>query len=128
MKKSGFQSGLVLIAMVVILLSDVTVAFSKPRLRPNLSPRNPIPRTNIIRTRIRGLTNHGREQIHNRNGGRGVSSGAILDAVRNGQVTRTRDKYGRLQLKYEGKNAVVYINRDGKLITAWPKNTNGQRR
>ncbi|MEG3886298.1 hypothetical protein QT971_19105 [Microcoleus sp. herbarium19] len=128
MKKSCFQSGLVLIATAVILLSDVTAAFSKPRLRPNLSPRNPIPRTNIIRTRIRGLTNHGRDQIHNRNGGRGVSSAAILDAVRNGQVTRTRDKKGRPQITYQGKNAVVNVNRDGRLITAWPKNKNGQRR
>ncbi|WP_333278175.1 hypothetical protein [Microcoleus sp. herbarium19] len=74
------------------------------------------------------MTNHGRDQIHNRNGGRGVSSAAILDAVRNGQVTRTRDKKGRPQITYQGKNAVVNVNRDGRLITAWPKNKNGQRR
>jgi hypothetical protein len=127
MKKSSFRPGLVLIATAVILFTDVTAAFSKPRIRPNLSPRNLTPRTNIIRTRIRGLTNHGREQIQNRNGGIGVSSAAILDAVRNGKVTRKKDQKGRIQIKYEGKDAVVIINRDGKLITAWSTNRNGRR-
>lgn len=128
MKKTFFHSGLVVIATSVILFLDVTAAFSKPRIRPNLSPRNLTPRTNIIRTIIRGFTNHGKEQIHNINGGRGVSSAAILDAVRKGKVTRTRDRQGRIQITYEGKDAVVKINQDGRLITAWPKNKNGQRR
>lgn len=128
MKKASFQSGLVLIATAVILFSDVTAAFSKPRIRPNLSPRNLTPRTNIIRTRIRGLTTHGRDQIKDRNGGRGVSGAAILDAVRNGKVTRIRDKKGRIAITYEGKDALVKINQDGRLITAWPKNRNGHRR
>lgn len=127
MKTSRFNSVLALLVTSVILLSDVGAAFAKPRIRPNLSPRNSTPRTNIIRTRIRGLTRHGRDQIYGRDGGIGVSASAMLDAVRNGQVRRGRDRSGRRFIQYIGRNAVVNINRQGRVITAWPTNRNGQR-
>lgn len=128
MKTSRFKSVLALVVTAVILLSDVGEAFARRRIRVNLSPRNATPRTNIIRTRIRGLTRHGRDQIYGRDGGRGVSGSAILDAVRNGQVTRRIDRKGRRFIRYRGRNATVNINRRGRVITAWPENRNGWRR
>lgn len=127
MKTSHFKSVLALLVTSVILFSDVGAAFAKPRIRPNLSPRNPTPRTNIIRTRIRGLTIHGKDQIYGRDGGIGVSGSAILDAVRNGQVSRQKDKEGRPFIRYTGRDAIVNINRQGKVTTAWPNNRNGRR-
>ena len=128
MKTSRFKSVLALLVTSVILLSDVGAAFARPGNRPNLSPRNLTPRTNIIRTRITGLTRHGRDQIYGRDRGIGVSASALLDAVRNGQVRRGRDQKGRRFIQYIGRNAVVNINRRGRVITAWPTNRNGRRR
>ncbi|HAJ61338.1 MAG TPA: hypothetical protein DDW76_31495 [Cyanobacteria bacterium UBA11369] len=128
MKTSRFKSVLALLVTAVVLLSDAGEAFARRRIRPNLSPRNATPRTNIIRTRIRGLTIHGRQRIYGRDGGIGVSGSALLDAVRNGQVRRGRDKKGRRFIQYRGRNATVNINRRGRVITAWPENRNGWRR
>lgn len=127
MKTSRFKSVLALLVTTMILLSDVGAVFAKPRIRPNLSPRNLTPRTNIIKTRIRGLTRHGREQIYGRDRGLGVSASALLDAVRNGQVTRRRDRQGRISIRYTGRNAVVNTNRRGRVTTAWARNRNSRR-
>lgn len=127
MKKSPLLFTLSLIFSALLILFHGESVLAKSRLRINLSPRNVTPRTNIIKTRIQGLTKHGKKQIYGRDGGRGVSASALLDAVRNGKVTRHIDKQRRRFTKYTGKNAVVNINRRGRVITAWPKNRNGVR-
>jgi hypothetical protein len=78
-------------------------------------------------THITGLTRHGEEQINVRDG-HGVSDRALQDAVAN--PTRSPvfelDEYGGTYT-YFGEDAEVILNKDGKVVTAWPKTRNGWR-
>lgn len=74
-------------------------------------------------TAITGYTRHGINQAISRNGV-GVSNSAIIDAVKN-PVKITGQSGGRFA--YEGNDAVVVLNKYGKVITTWAKNSNGTR-
>lgn len=68
---------------------------------------------------ITGHTRHGLNQSISRDGGRGVSAAAKLDAVRSPTKTVTQSG-GRTQ--YVGSKAKVTLNSAGKVITATGKN------
>ena len=76
---------------------------------------------------IRGLTDHASEQMAGRDG-HGVSDAAIQDAVDNPvKPSQYRpDQYGG-SYRYTGKDAVVSLNKDGQVTTAWAKSQNGWR-
>jgi len=70
---------------------------------------------------LTGFTRHGLNQVISRDAGRGVSAGAVLDALRN---PLRIVQQGKGVLKYVGDKATVIINRAGKVITAYgiPRN------
>ena len=73
---------------------------------------------------IKGFTKHGLEQILGRDGGVGVSNAAVSDAVTNPlEVTPQLDG----KLKYVGSDAVVILNSEGKVVTAWATGKKGVR-
>ncbi|MDQ7008638.1 MAG: RHS repeat-associated core domain-containing protein, partial [Acidobacteriota bacterium] len=74
--------------------------------------------------RITGHTKHGLNQAISRDGGRGVSPRAMLDAAKN-PVETVGQSGGRT--KYVGKDATVVTNKDGKVITTHANNRNGVR-
>ncbi|NLC83368.1 MAG: hypothetical protein GX748_19510 [Lentisphaerae bacterium] len=63
-----------------------------------------------------GYTKHGINQAISRDGGHGVSTAAILDAVRNPQSI-TPQANGTI--KYVGQSATVVLNQQGKVVTTW---------
>jgi hypothetical protein len=72
---------------------------------------------------IKGFTKHGINQAISRDGV-GVSSKAILDAVKNPmKVVNQADG----AVKYVGKNATVILNKAGEVITTWARNSAGRR-
>jgi RHS repeat-associated protein len=73
---------------------------------------------------IRGYTQHGLEQAIARDAGRGVSPSAILDAVRS-PLSENMQADGRIQ--YVGKDAVVVVNSEGRIVTTYPRNSAGLR-
>jgi len=72
---------------------------------------------------ITGYTRHGLNQAIGRDG-TGVSPRAILDAVRNPLSVNPARGGG---MKYTGSNATVILNKDGKVITTFPENSQGYR-
>ncbi|OEU66104.1 MAG: hypothetical protein BA867_08750 [Desulfobacterales bacterium S5133MH16] len=72
---------------------------------------------------MRGYTRHGLNQAISRDGV-GVSTRAILDAVRN--PTKIV-KLAKGAVKYVGENATVILNRSGKVITTWARTKLGWR-
>lgn len=74
---------------------------------------------------ITGLTRHGSDRAHGRDGGRGVSDEAMEDAVENPTVPVREQEGGRFY--FEGEGAVVVLNGDGEVITTWPTNRKGWR-
>jgi hypothetical protein len=77
---------------------------------------------------INGLTRHGEDQIQGREG-HGVNDSALNDAVEH-PVSPPRfklDDQGRGSYVYEGPDAVIVLNKDGQVVTAWAKNHNGWR-
>ena len=70
------------------------------------------------------FTKHGLAQVLGRDGGRGVSNAALLDAVKN--PSKVIQQAGG-KVKYVGKNATVILNELKKVITAWATNSNGVR-
>jgi len=74
---------------------------------------------------ITGFTPHGEQQAQGRDGGHGVSDAAMDDAVKNPISSPEAQERGTF--KYVGKNAVVILNSDGKIVTAWPRNSGGWR-
>ena len=63
-----------------------------------------------IAGKITGYTRHGLNQAISRNAGRGVKAKAILEAVRNPRkVIQQADK----TIKYVGKEAIVFLNKQG---------------
>jgi predicted amidohydrolase YtcJ len=75
--------------------------------------------------KITGYRKHGLAQAMARDGGRGVSPKAILDAVRN-PVKVVKQSEGKV--KYVGKYAVVVLNKHGKVVTTYAKGSKGIRR
>ncbi|MCI8403853.1 MAG: hypothetical protein HFE49_03020 [Clostridia bacterium] len=73
---------------------------------------------------ISGFTKHGLIQVLGRDGGKGVSEAALLDAVKN--PNKVIQQVGG-KIKYVGKNATVILNEARKVITAWATNSNGVR-
>ena len=74
---------------------------------------------------ITGRTQHGEQQAQGRDGGRGVSDEAMNDAVQNPLKPPEPQAGGKY--RYDGKNAVVVLNADGKVITTWPTGSAGWR-
>jgi len=67
-----------------------------------------------LETRITGFRKHGINQIINR----GISPGAILDAINNPIKIKIRPN-GTTQ--YCGSDAVIVLNPGGEVVTAWPQ-------
>ncbi|MCL1469442.1 hypothetical protein [Argonema antarcticum] len=132
MKTSRFKSVLALLVTAVILLSDVGAAFARPRIRLNRSPRNPIPRTGIIGTRLRGFLPTPRQHGQNRKRKHNIPARDVLQAVREGRIVRQhhqRGRNGRMRVRYEGRNATV-VTQNGRIVTTFwnnPLNRSRQR-
>jgi RHS repeat-associated protein len=73
--------------------------------------------------KITGFTKHGLNQIIGRDGGVGVSNKAVLQAVTEGEI-RPNPSGG---FKFIGRDAIVVLNKDGKLVTTWPRGSGGIR-
>jgi len=72
-------------------------------------------------------TTHGRESVEQHNG-HGVSSDAPNDAVQNPQIVEDDvDDLGRHATTFVGNDALVILNDNGQVVTAWPTNRNGYR-
>ncbi len=72
---------------------------------------------------LTGYTSHGLDQAIGREG-KGVSPGAILDAVKNPLKVVPQEEGKML---YRGKDAVVILNQNGLVISTWARNHNGWR-
>lgn len=80
---------------------------------------------------ITGYTEHGLAQAIGRDGGLGVSPSAILDTVKNPIKKITQVDSKGEKTKYVGKQAVVVLNKEGKVITTFAKGskyTRGRKR
>lgn len=79
-------------------------------------------------TRITGRTAHGEQRMNGSRGDGGVTDQAAEDAVNNPikPPQYKPDKYGG-GYRYTGKDAVVVLNKDGKIISAWAKSSAGRR-
>ena len=76
-------------------------------------------------TKITGFTKHGINRVISRDG-HGVADKALLDTVKNYKKIEPQGLF-RSKFKFVGKNAVVILNKTGKVITAWAKNKAGRR-
>ncbi len=76
---------------------------------------------------ITGTTEHAEQQIAGRDG-HGVNDAAIQDAVENPvkEPKYRPDQYGG-SYRYTGKDAIVNLNKDGQITTAWAKSRAGWR-
>lgn len=93
-------------------------AVAAPPQRPALPPAAP--------KQITGHTDHGHQNRLNRNG-HGVNDAALRDAVLHPiRVVRQSGQYGTT-FRYEGRNATVVLNSQGKVVTCWPRNRAGWR-
>jgi filamentous hemagglutinin len=76
-------------------------------------------------TQITGYSNHALEQIAGRDGGIGVSQSALNNAWSNPQkIEYFPSKYGPT-FRYTGKDAVIVVNTEGNVVTAWGKSAAG---
>ena len=73
---------------------------------------------------IKGFTDHGRQSALSHDG-HGVNARAMQNAVRNPLEVANQSNGG---IKHIGKNAVVVLNKAGKVITTYAKNHYGWRR
>jgi RHS repeat-associated protein len=73
---------------------------------------------------IKGYTRHGLAQAIARDGGRGVSPSAILDAIRS-PLSKSVQADGATI--YTGKDAVVIVSKEGRVITTHATNSAGRR-
>lgn len=78
----------------------------------------------VAPTKITGFTSHGTHSAISHNG-RGVNQRAILDAVK--KPTKLGYDSVRDTFKYVGRDAVVVLNKEGKIVTTWATNRNGFR-
>ena len=79
---------------------------------------------NYTPNQITGFTKHGINNAISKNGV-GVSERAMLDTVKN--PTKIVSQALKTKFKYVGKNAVVILNKTGKVITTWAKHKVGRR-
>jgi hypothetical protein len=79
-------------------------------------------------TQVNGFTGHGRQSADNHDG-HGVNDDALRDAVEHPmwQPSYQIDEQGRGAYLYQGKDAIVVLNKDGQVVTAWPRNRQGWR-
>jgi hypothetical protein len=77
--------------------------------------------------KITGYTKHGLNQAIGRDGGKGVASKAILNAIRNPLKVITQSGKSGTTYKYVSKDAVVVLNEAGKVVTTYAKNSMGIR-
>jgi hypothetical protein len=109
---------IMIIATAINLLFAVNIVSAKtPRIRTNRSPDS-ASRTNIVGTRLRGFLKNKDNHAQNRKKERHISSREILQAVREGKITR-QNKFGKdgyRRIKYEGQRASV-ITQNGKIVT-----------
>lgn len=75
---------------------------------------------------ITGLTHHGAERAEGRDGV-GVSDEAMADAVANPKAEPEYD-VDRKTYSYEGVDATVILNEQGRVVTTWAETSNGWRR
>lgn len=73
---------------------------------------------------ISGRTDHGEERAQGRDG-HGVSDEAMNDAVEN-PVKAPKEQSGGT-FRYDGQDATVVLNPEGKVVTTWARNSNGWR-
>lgn len=86
-------------------------------------PVGAVKKTKVVGEIITGYTRHGINRAISKNEV-GVKASAILDALRN--PVRTIQQTGNRVVKI-GKDAVVVLNKAGKVITTRATNRNGQR-
>ena len=67
------------------------------------------------------FTKHGADQAFGRDGGRGVSDSAIRNTIKSPTKVTPQPKNGTLKL--EGSQAVVVLNQNGEIVTAWAKSS-----
>jgi YD repeat-containing protein len=72
-----------------------------------------------------GFTEHGAAQFLARDGGRGVSTDALRDALTHPLSTKLQDK-GTIMVT--GRDAVVILNKDGAVVTTWATSNRGIRK
>lgn len=113
---SSIVTGCVFLGCIFQLNSD-DFANAKPRYRSDRSPSTSTPRPGIVGTRIRGITQHGKQRIQERN----LSGSDILGTIRNGTVSRRTDDKGRTSIRYQNGKNVMVTNKSGQLVTGWKK-------
>lgn len=74
--------------------------------------------------KITGYTEHGLAQAMGREGV-GVAPKAILDAVRD--PLKVVPQEGRGTTMFVGRDAIVILNKEGKIVTTWPNGAAGVR-
>jgi hypothetical protein len=77
---------------------------------------------------INGFTGHGRRSADNHDG-HGVNDDALQDAVEHPlwPPSYQINEQGKGAYLYQGKDAIVVLNKDGQVVTAWPRNHQGWR-
>jgi len=114
--RQGKASGWSLIGSAALFAGSVAVNFIPGEEEANLAARG-------VGGVITGFTRHGiNSAIYH--DGVGVAGKAILDAVKN--PIRTISQSGG-STRYIGANAVVVVNKFGKVITTWATNSGGVR-
>jgi len=75
-------------------------------------------------TKITSYSQHALEQIAGRDG-IGVSKSAMDNAWSNPlKIDYVPSKYGPT-FRYTGKDAVIFVNQEGKVVTGWAKSSSG---
>ena len=76
-------------------------------------------------TKITSYSQHALEQITGRDGGIGVSKSAMDNAWLSPlKIDYVPSKYGPT-FRYTGKDAVIVVNQEGKVVTGWAKSSSG---
>lgn len=76
-------------------------------------------------TKITSYSQHALEQIAGRDGGIGISKSAMDNAWSPPlKIEYVPSKYGPT-FRYTGKDAVIVVNQDGKVVTGWAKSSAG---
>jgi hypothetical protein len=77
---------------------------------------------------INGYTGHGRQSVDDHDG-HGVNDDALQDAVEHplSPPSYQINEQGKGAYLYQGKDASVVLNKDGQVVTAWPRSRQGWR-
>ena len=73
-------------------------------------------------------TGHGRQRVDDHDG-HGVNDDALQDAVEHplSPPSYQINEQGKGAYLYQGKDASVVLNKDGQVVTAWPRSRQGWR-